>query len=44
VPELRIPRAPEVKLITRKAIKPGDVELAENPRSRSSQLRVMEKI
>lgn len=44
VPELRIPRTPEVKLITRKAIKPGEAELAENPRSRSAQLRVMEKI
>jgi 16S rRNA (cytosine1402-N4)-methyltransferase len=44
VPELRIPCAPEMKLITRKAIKPGAAELAENPRSRSAQLRVMEKI
>ncbi len=43
VPELRQPRAPELKLIKRKAIKPGAVELAENPRSRSAQLRVMEK-
>jgi len=43
VPELRQPRAPELKLIKRKAIKPGAAELAENPRSRSGQLRVMEK-
>ncbi len=43
VPELREPRAPEIRLVTRKAIKPGEVELAENPRSRSAQLRVMEK-
>jgi 16S rRNA (cytosine1402-N4)-methyltransferase len=44
VPELREPRLPELKWITRKAIKPGTAELAENPRSRSAQLRVMEKI
>lgn len=44
VPELRQPRQPEVKLISRKAILPGAAELAENPRSRSAQLRVMEKI
>jgi 16S rRNA (cytosine1402-N4)-methyltransferase len=44
VPELREPRTPEVKLITRKAMKPSDAEIAENPRSRSAQLRVMEKL
>lgn len=44
VPELREPRAPELKWITRKATKPGEAELAENPRSRSAQLRVMERI
>jgi 16S rRNA (cytosine1402-N4)-methyltransferase len=43
VPELRRPRAPELKLVTRKAVKPSAAELAENPRSRSAQLRVMEK-
>ena len=44
VPELRAPRAPELKWVTRKAIKPGEVELVENPRSRSAQLRVFEKL
>jgi 16S rRNA (cytosine1402-N4)-methyltransferase len=44
VPELREPRQPELKIVTRKAIVPGEVELAENPRSRSAQLRVFEKI
>ncbi len=44
VPELRQPRAPELKVLTRKAIKPGAAELANNPRSRSAQLRVMERL
>jgi 16S rRNA (cytosine1402-N4)-methyltransferase len=44
VPELREPRSPELKIVSRKAITPGDAELAENPRSRSAQLRVFEKI
>jgi 16S rRNA (cytosine1402-N4)-methyltransferase len=44
VPELREPRAPELKVLTRKAVRPGAAELADNPRSRSAQLRVLEKI
>jgi 16S rRNA (cytosine1402-N4)-methyltransferase len=44
VPELRQARVPELKVLTRKAVKPGAAELADNPRSRSAQLRVMEKI
>src|SRR5690349_19297078 len=44
VPELRQPRAPELKWIARKAIKPGPAELAENPRGRSAQLRVLERL
>ena len=44
VPELRQPRAPELKWVARKAIAPGEIELRENPRSRSAQLRVLEKI
>ena len=44
VPELRAPCAPELRIIRRKAIVPGVVELRANPRSRSAQLRVMEKV
>jgi len=44
VPELRVPRAPEARWVGRKAITPGSAELAENPRSRSAQLRILEKI
>jgi 16S rRNA (cytosine1402-N4)-methyltransferase len=44
VPELRTPRMPEVKWVLRKATLPGEAELKENPRSRSAQLRVLEKI
>ena len=44
VPELRIPRVPELRWVQRKAILPGDAELAENPRARSAQLRVLEKV
>jgi 16S rRNA (cytosine1402-N4)-methyltransferase len=44
VPELRKPRAPELRWVNRKAIRPGAAEIAANPRSRSAQLRVMEKL
>jgi 16S rRNA (cytosine1402-N4)-methyltransferase len=44
VPELREPRAPELKIVTRKAVQPSAAELRENPRSRSAQLRVFEKL
>ncbi len=44
VPELRTPRTPTVRLVQRKPVVPGDAELQANPRARSAQLRVMEKI
>jgi 16S rRNA (cytosine1402-N4)-methyltransferase len=44
VPELREPRMPELKWLTRKAVKPGAAEVADNSRSRSAQLRVLEKL
>ncbi len=44
VPELRKPAAPKLKFVNRKAILPSENELKENPRSRSAQLRVLEKL
>jgi 16S rRNA (cytosine1402-N4)-methyltransferase len=44
IAELREPRVPELKWVPRKAIKPSSAEVASNPRSRSAQLRVMQKI
>jgi len=44
VPELRQPKAPELRIVTRRAVVPGPEELGANPRSRSAQLRVFEKI
>jgi 16S rRNA (cytosine1402-N4)-methyltransferase len=44
VPELRRPRAPELKWLQRKALRPGAAEVAANPRSRSAQMRAMEKL
>jgi len=44
VPELRQPRTPFLKWVQRKAIHPTEEELTENPRARSAQLRVLEKI
>ena len=44
VPELRRPVPPELKVLTRKAIKPSEAEIRDNPRSRSAQLRAFEKL
>jgi len=44
VPELRRPRAPEVKWVQRKALRPAAAEVAANPRSRSARVRSMEKL
>ena len=44
LPELREPREPLARELSRKAIKPSEAELGRNPRSRSAQLRVLEKI
>ena len=43
-PMLRRSAVPELKWVHRKAIRPTEAEVARNPRSRSAQLRVMEKI
>lgn len=43
-PDWSRPQQPELRVVTPKAIKPGAVELQDNPRSRSAQLRVFEKL
>ena len=35
---------PQVRVLTRKAMMPGDAEIEMNPRSRSARLRVAEKL
>ena len=37
-------KKPQIRLITKKPVLPGEAELQENPRSRSAKLRVAEKI
>ena len=37
-------KTPKVKVVTRKPIVPSELELEENPRSRSSKLRIAEKL
>jgi 16S rRNA (cytosine1402-N4)-methyltransferase len=44
VPAMRQPREPELKIVTRKAVAPSAEEQAANPRSRSAQMRVFEKL
>jgi 16S rRNA (cytosine1402-N4)-methyltransferase len=43
-PEFRTPRAAKLNWIQRKATKPSPAEVAANPRARSAQLRVFEKL
>jgi 16S rRNA (cytosine1402-N4)-methyltransferase len=44
VPALRRPKSVEARWVTRKAITPSDEEIRSNPRARSAQLRVLERI
>ena len=44
VPELRVARPQRMRWVQRKAIKPDAVEVANNPASRSAQLRVLERV
>ena len=44
VPELRQPCVPELRWVQRRAIQPGAAEVKLNPRARSAQLRVFEKV
>ena len=44
VPELRQPRLARLRWVERKALVAGAAELADNPRSRSARLRVMERL
>jgi len=43
-PEFRQPRPPEMQWLQRKAFMPSAAEVAANPRSRSAQLRVLQKV
>ncbi len=44
VPMLRRPRAPRARVLTRRSVMPRESEVMENPRARSAQLRVLEKM
>jgi 16S rRNA (cytosine1402-N4)-methyltransferase len=44
VPVLRVARPPRMRWVNRKAICPTEEELATNPRGRSAQFRVLEKL
>ena len=44
IPECRCGTAKRVEVLTRKAIQPGDAEIAQNPRARSAKLRACRKI
>jgi 16S rRNA (cytosine1402-N4)-methyltransferase len=44
IPEMRRPKEPEARVVTRKPITASDDEARENPRARSAKLRVLEKL
>jgi 16S rRNA (cytosine1402-N4)-methyltransferase len=44
LPEFRVPRPPDLKLVTRKPLTPTDAEVTENPRARSAKMRVFERL
>ena len=44
VPALRRAAVPQMKWVNTKAIRPSEAEVASNPRARSAQLRVLEKL
>ena len=44
VPMLRVDREPRMRWVSRKSIRPTDAEMEANPRARSAQLRVLEKV
>jgi 16S rRNA (cytosine1402-N4)-methyltransferase len=43
-PVCRCGRSPRVRVITRKPLRPGVEEIADNPRARSARLRAVERI